>query len=145
MVDTLVSGASASRHVGSSPILGTKKRAVEKLLFFLCLAAPILTFPPNLPLIKGGYKSFETSLICKYLHSETALFLCPLGNLYSVQRAEPIERAGRVSVNSRFAPRTTMVCSCSEWLAATTASEESVLTNAVISTPSGRVCSTATR
>ena len=27
MVDTLVSGASASRHVGSSPILGTKKRS----------------------------------------------------------------------------------------------------------------------
>ena len=25
MVDTLVSGASASRHVGSSPISGTKK------------------------------------------------------------------------------------------------------------------------
>ena len=26
MVDTLVSGASASRHVGSSPIIRTKKR-----------------------------------------------------------------------------------------------------------------------
>ena len=31
MVDTLVSGASASRHVGSSPILGTVLERVEKL------------------------------------------------------------------------------------------------------------------
>ena len=31
MVDTLVSGASASRHVGSSPILGTELERVEKL------------------------------------------------------------------------------------------------------------------
>ena len=35
MVDTLVSGASASRHVGSSPILGTK-RADFSLALFLC-------------------------------------------------------------------------------------------------------------
>ena len=80
MVDTLVSGASASRHVGSSPILGTKKRAVEKLLFFLCPLGNHINKPSKPPFVKGGYKSFETSLICKYLHSETALFLCPLGN-----------------------------------------------------------------
>ncbi len=47
MVDTLVSGASASRHVGSSPILGTKKER-NLPLFFLCLTAPILIFPPKL-------------------------------------------------------------------------------------------------
>ena len=64
MVDTLVSGASASRHVGSSPILGTKKR--EKIVFFslfLRLAAPILTFPPNLPLAKEGYKPLLHNII----------------------------------------------------------------------------------
>ena len=33
MVDTLVSGASASRHVGSSPILGTKKSSWLATLF----------------------------------------------------------------------------------------------------------------
>ena len=40
MVDTLVSGASASRHVGSSPISGTtKKDLAESLLslfFYIC-------------------------------------------------------------------------------------------------------------
>ena len=45
MVDTLVSGASASRHVGSSPILGTKKRGT--FLSFFVPTAPILIFPPN--------------------------------------------------------------------------------------------------
>ena len=35
MVDTLVSGASASRHVGSSPILGTKKSSWLATLFFV--------------------------------------------------------------------------------------------------------------
>ena len=48
MVDTLVSGASASRHVGSSPILGTRfsRRVTTKLLFvfFLCLCVSKL--PP---------------------------------------------------------------------------------------------------
>ena len=56
MVDTLVSGASASRHVGSSPILGTKKEQTLVLLFFYAHWATIFTFPPNLPLPKGGYK-----------------------------------------------------------------------------------------
>ena len=32
MVDTLVSGASASRHVGSSPILGTKDNRNASLI-----------------------------------------------------------------------------------------------------------------
>ena len=36
MVDTLVSGASASRRVGSTPIMGTKKAQLFKLGFF-CL------------------------------------------------------------------------------------------------------------
>ena len=36
MVDTLVSGASASRHVGSSPILGTEKREEHISSLFLC-------------------------------------------------------------------------------------------------------------
>ena len=30
MVDTLVSGASASRRVGSTPIMGTEKRMTDK-------------------------------------------------------------------------------------------------------------------
>ena len=55
MVDTLVSGASASRHVGSSPTLGTKKEQTLVLLFFYAHWATIFTFPPNLPLAKGDY------------------------------------------------------------------------------------------
>ena len=35
MVDALVSGASAERRVGSSPILGTTKRVLRRELFFL--------------------------------------------------------------------------------------------------------------
>ena len=47
MVDTLVSGASASRHVGSSPILGTKKE--RKLpLFFLCAYSTHIDIPSQL-------------------------------------------------------------------------------------------------
>ena len=34
MVDTLVSGASASRRVGSTPISGTKKRLAKKSIDF---------------------------------------------------------------------------------------------------------------
>ena len=37
MVDTLVSGASASRHVGSSPIIRTKKRLDFSGRFFRVL------------------------------------------------------------------------------------------------------------
>ena len=79
MVDTLVSGASASRHVGSSPILGTKKEQTLVLLFFYARWATIFTFPPNLPLTKGGYKL----LLINTIHltaKNLALFLCPLGN-----------------------------------------------------------------
>ncbi len=36
MVDTLVSGASASRRVGSTPIIRTQKKAQLLLGFFLC-------------------------------------------------------------------------------------------------------------
>ena len=34
MVDTLVSGASASRHVGSSPISGTQDSAFCRVFFY---------------------------------------------------------------------------------------------------------------
>ena len=34
MVDALVSGASASRHVGSSPILGTWLSPMEEAFFY---------------------------------------------------------------------------------------------------------------
>ena len=37
MVDALVSGASALRHVGSSPILGTKIRVALATLIFLSM------------------------------------------------------------------------------------------------------------
>ena len=39
MVDTLVSGASASRHVGSSPILGTEinRNASHERITIFCL------------------------------------------------------------------------------------------------------------
>ena len=42
MVDTLVSGASASRHVGSSPILGTKKEVIDVTSFFMPVGQPYL-------------------------------------------------------------------------------------------------------
>ena len=65
MVDTLVSGASASRHVGSSPILGTKKEQFFNCSFFCARWATILINPPNLPLssfslLRLGY----TNKIC---------------------------------------------------------------------------------
>ena len=41
MVDTLVSGASASRRVGSTPIIRTKARQLSG--FFLCPKIPIFT------------------------------------------------------------------------------------------------------
>ena len=54
MVDALVSGASAARHVGSSPILGT--RAVRGLLFFCdqnrtlqCKPCESYTYNPSKP------------------------------------------------------------------------------------------------
>ena len=46
MVDTLVSGASASRHVGSSPILGTKKRGT--FLSFFCAYSTHIDIPSQL-------------------------------------------------------------------------------------------------
>ena len=60
MVDALVSGASAARHVGSSPILGT--RAVRGLLFFCaqnrtlqCKPCESYTYNPSKPPFdKGG-------------------------------------------------------------------------------------------
>ena len=70
MVDTLVSGASASRHVGSSPILGTKKREEQIPLFFYARWATIFTFPPNLPLRKGGYK-FSLKMVTFYMDKGT--------------------------------------------------------------------------
>ena len=36
MVDTLVSGASASRRVGSTPISGTRVQHYAGLFFFVC-------------------------------------------------------------------------------------------------------------
>ena len=141
MVDTLVSGASASRHVGSSPILGTRfsRRVTTKLLFvfFLCLCvsklppchlkirslrltrlecrlcfllcgcgdkkkidfqryprftslslggrvlfwATIFTFPPNLPLAKGGYKLLLINTIHP-IAKNLALFFMPIGQQY---------------------------------------------------------------
>ena len=80
MVDTLVSGASASRHVGSSPILGTKKEQFFNCSFFLCLAAPILTFPPNLPLKREAINSSINHLFANYTTLILLFFLCPLGN-----------------------------------------------------------------
>ena len=51
MVDALVSGASALRHVGSSPILGTiNKSSLLVALIFVPRGAIIYTIPPNLPL-----------------------------------------------------------------------------------------------
>ena len=37
MVDTLVSGASASRRVGSTPIMGTKKLSFLSWASFVCV------------------------------------------------------------------------------------------------------------
>ena len=42
MVDTLVSGASASRRVGSTPISGTRVQHYAGL-FFLCVIVSIFT------------------------------------------------------------------------------------------------------
>ena len=53
MVDALVSGASALRHVGSSPILGTiNKSSLLVALIFVPRGAIIYTIPLNLPLIR---------------------------------------------------------------------------------------------
>ena len=81
MVDTLVSGASASRHVGSSPILGTKKEQTLVLLFFYAHWATIFTFPPNLPLAKGGYKLLLINTI-HLIAKNLALFFMPFGQQY---------------------------------------------------------------
>ena len=46
MVDTLVSGASASRHVGSSPIIRTQKKLSFRWAFFvvqMILSTPVTT------------------------------------------------------------------------------------------------------
>ena len=40
MVDTLVSGASASRRVGSTPISGTIQRMIDVILCFFLLYLP---------------------------------------------------------------------------------------------------------
>ena len=42
MVDTLVSGASASRRVGSTPISGTIDSAFWLGLFFVCMSDPFI-------------------------------------------------------------------------------------------------------
>ena len=44
MVDALVSGASAERRVGSSPILGTTKRVLCGELFFYLIELNIMVF-----------------------------------------------------------------------------------------------------
>ena len=43
MVDTLVSGASASRRVGSTPISGTRVQHYAGLFFFLYVIIAIFT------------------------------------------------------------------------------------------------------
>ena len=47
MVDTLVSGASASRHVGSSPIIRTNKEANPDVKLTLKLASFLLLSKPS--------------------------------------------------------------------------------------------------
>ena len=44
MVDALVSGASAERRVGSSPILGTTKRVLRGELFFYFIELNMMVF-----------------------------------------------------------------------------------------------------
>ena len=78
MVDTLVSGASASRHVGSSPILGTKKEQTLVLLFFYAHWATIFTFSPNLPLAKGDYKLLLINTI-HLIAKKSCSFFMPIG------------------------------------------------------------------
>ena len=77
MVDTLVSGASASRHVGSSPILGTKKSSFLATLFFVPLGNHIYN-PSKPPFGKGGFGVglfFDEDSFCESILA--ALFLCP--------------------------------------------------------------------
>ena len=52
MVDALVSGASAERRVGSSPILGTKKGVFELLFVFILLNQPVGENEFDDPLVK---------------------------------------------------------------------------------------------
>ncbi len=94
MVDTLVSGASASRHVGSSPILGTKKRAVFQLLFFCARWATILINPPNLPLLREAINLLKHHLFTNTCIVKLLFFLCPLGNHINKPSKPPFVKGG---------------------------------------------------
>ena len=60
----------------------------------------------------------QMSILTKNHHAKSVVIRFYLFTFYSSQRAEAIERAGRVRVNSCFAPFTTTSCGCSAWFTA---------------------------
>ena len=52
MVDALVSGASALRHVGSSPILGTINKSSQKAALIYCAQGGNYIYNPSKPPFK---------------------------------------------------------------------------------------------
>ena len=55
LVDALVSGASAERLAGSTPVLGTKKERFQRISLFLCLGHPLIQSLLNPPLPREDF------------------------------------------------------------------------------------------
>ena len=67
LVDALVSGASAARLAGSSPVLGTKQPAIERLLVIFFIYALLCASTARL------YKKIKSLRLCLFFFQNSSL------------------------------------------------------------------------